>query len=83
MWPTVGTGAAIDGHLEAVGEAGCALIEMVAMDMWQAYIGSVREHTEALIAFDKFHVGQHLGAAVHQVHRSENRELRQQGDDRW
>ena len=34
------------------------------MDMWQAYIGSVREHTEALIAFDKFHVAQHLGAAV-------------------
>ena len=33
------------------------------MDMWQAYVGSVREHTEALIAFDKFHVAQHLGAA--------------------
>ena len=52
------------------------------MDMWQAYIGSVQEHTEALIAFDKFHVAQHLGAAVDQVRRSENRELRQQGDDR-
>jgi len=74
--------AAIDGYFEAVGEAGCALIEMVAMDMWQAYIGSVQEHTEALIAFDKFHVAQHLGAAVDQVRRSENRELRQQGDDR-
>ena len=74
--------AAIDGYFQAVGEEGCALIEMVAMDMWQAYIGSVQEHTEALIAFDKFHVAQHLGAAVDQVRRSENRELRQQGDDR-
>ncbi len=39
--------AAIDGYFEAVGEEGCALIEMVAMDMWQAYIGSVQEHTWA------------------------------------
>ncbi len=42
----------------------------------------MREHTEALIAFDKFHVAQHLGAAVDKVRRSENRALRQQGDDR-
>ena len=76
------TRAALDGYFEAVGEAGCGRIEMVAMDMWPAYIGSVREHTEALIAFDRFHVAQHLGAAVDQVRRSENRALRQQGDDR-
>ncbi len=60
----------------------CGRIQMVAMDMWPAYIGSVREHTEALIAFDRFHVAQHLGAAVDRVRRSENRALRQQGDDR-
>ena len=52
------------------------------MDMWPAYIGSVHDHTEAPIAFDKFHIAQHLGAAVDQVRRSENRALRQQGDDR-
>ena len=53
------------------------------MDMWQAYIGSVREHTEALIAFDKFHVAQPSGrgGSIRSA-RSENRELRQQGDDR-
>ena len=53
--------AALDGYFDAVGEAGCGRIQMVAMDMWPAYIRSVREHTEALIAFDKFHVAQHLG----------------------
>ena len=74
--------AALDGYFDAVGEAGCAQIEMVAMDMWPAYIGSVHDHTEAPIAFDKFHIAQHLGAAVDQVRRSENRALRQQGDDR-
>ena len=41
------------------------------MDMWPAYIRSVREHTEVLIAFDKFHVAQHLGTAVGKVRRSE------------
>ncbi len=76
------TRAALDGYFEAVGEAGCGRIQMVAMDMWPAYIGSVREHTEALVSFDRFHVAQHLGAAVDQVRRSENRALRQQGDDR-
>ena len=45
-------------------------------------IGSVRDHTEALIAFDKLPVAQHLGAAVDQVRPSENRALRQHGDDR-
>ena len=43
-------GAALDGYVDAVGEAGCEHIEMVAMDMWPAYIRSVREHTDALIA---------------------------------
>ena len=64
------------------GAAGRAQIEMVAMDMWPAYIGSVHDHTEAPIAFDTFHIAQHLSAAVDQVRRSENRALRQQGDDR-
>ena len=73
---------ALDGYFDAAGDAGCGRTQMVAMDMWPAYIGSVREHTEALIACDRFHVPQHLGPAVDQVRRSENRILRQQGDDR-
>ena len=31
--------AAIDGYFEAVGEEGCTLIEMVAMDMWRPTSG--------------------------------------------
>ena len=75
-------GTALDGYFDGVGEADCGRIQMVAMDMWPAYIRSVREHTEVLIAFDKFHVAQQPGAAVDKVRRSENRALRQQGDDR-
>ena len=44
--------ASLDGYFDALGEAGCAQIAMVAMDMWPAYLRSVREHTQALIAFD-------------------------------
>jgi len=48
------SGAALDGYFDPVGAAGWTEIQMVAMDMWPAYIGTVREHTEALIGFDKF-----------------------------
>ena len=57
------SGAALDGYFEAVGEAGCGQVRLVAMDIRPAYIGSVRAHAEAVIALDKFHVAQHLGAA--------------------
>ena len=76
-----GRAAALDGYFDAVGDAGCKRIQMVAMDMWPAYIRSVREHTEALIAFDKFHVAQHRGRRSTRFRRSENRALQQQGDD--
>jgi transposase len=60
-------------------------IEAVAMDMWDAYINSVRAHVaeaDDKIVFDKFHVAQHLGEAVDQVRRKENKILKARGDDR-
>ena len=60
-------------------------IAAVAMDMWDPYIASVREHVEGAdekIVFDKFHVAQHLGDAVDQVRRRENKTLKAAGDDR-
>jgi transposase len=60
-------------------------IEAVAMDMWDPYIASVRNHVpeaDGKIVFDKFHVAQHLGDAVDQVRRKENRILKAAGDDR-
>ena len=41
-----------------------------------------RPHRGAHCLLDTFHIAQHLGATVDQVRRSENRALRQQGDDR-
>jgi transposase len=60
-------------------------IEVVAMDMWDPCVNSVRNHVEKAddkIVFDKFHIAQHLGTAVDKVRRRENRALRASGDDR-
>jgi len=54
-------------------------------NMWKPYIDSTIEHVPdgaAKIAFDKFHVAQHLGDAVDRVRRGEHKQLRASGDDR-
>jgi transposase len=60
-------------------------VQSVTMDMWGPYIESTREHipdAETKIAFDKFHVAQHLGGAVDKVRRQEHRLLLSAGDER-
>ncbi len=55
------------------------------MDMWAPYISSTREHVpdaDRKIVFDKFHIALHLGRAVDEVRRAENRELVSRGDHR-
>ncbi len=68
-----------------LGPRGCARLESIAMDMWAPYISSTREHVpdaDRRIVFDKFHIAQHLGRAVDEVRRAENRELVREGDGR-
>jgi transposase len=60
-------------------------IEAVAMDMWDPYVESVRQHlteAEKKIVFDKFHIAQHLGDAVDRVRRREHKQLKTEGDER-
>jgi transposase len=59
-------------------------VESIAMDMWAAYIASVGSKIPKAshkIAYDKFHVAQHLNQAVDQVRRQENKALREHGDE--
>jgi transposase len=75
----------LDAFYTELGEPACAGLEAVVMDMWAPYIASTRQHVpeaDAKIVFDKFHVAKHLGEAVDQVRRQENRELRAEGDER-
>lgn len=58
-------------------------IAIVAMDMHQPYVRATREFlpdAENKIAFDKFHVAQHLGEGVDRVRRAEHRELMAKDD---
>jgi len=75
----------LDAFYAGLGPEACAGLEAVVMDMWAPYIAATREHVpgaESKIVFDKFHVAKHLGEAVDQVRRQENRELRAEGDER-
>jgi len=75
----------LDGFWGTLTEEQKAGIEAVAMDMWDPYIDSVREHLEEAekkIVFDKFHIAKHLGEAVDQVRRKEHKTLKAEGDDR-
>jgi transposase len=77
--------SSLDGFWKTLTEEQITNIESVAMDMWDPYTHSVREHVpeaDGKIVFDKFHVAQHLGDAVDKVRRKENKTLKARGDDR-
>jgi transposase len=77
--------SSLEGFWETLTAEQVSGIEAVAMDMWDPYMDSVREHVpeaEGKIVFDKFHIAKHLGHAVDQVRRKENKTLRAAGDDR-
>ncbi len=58
-------------------------VEAVAMDMWPAFLSSASEHVpDAAVVHDRFHISKHLGEAVDQVRRSENKALMAEGDGR-
>ena len=76
--------SSLDGFWATLTPEQIGAVEAVAMDMWNPYIASVREHlpeADGKIVFDKFHIAQHLGGAVDKVRRKENKILRAAGDD--
>jgi len=75
VWAAKGRGAdALAGLFEHLGEAGCAAIESVTMDMAGGYKKAVREYLpHARIVFDRFHVQRLASDAVDAVRRSEVR----------
>jgi transposase len=77
--------ASLDGFWSTLSVPQLASIETVAMDMWEPYEQSVLANVadaETKIVYDKFHVAAHLGKAVDQVRRAENKALRAIGDKR-
>jgi transposase len=77
--------SSLDGFWKSITAEQLASIEGVAMDMWDPYENSVRQHVpdaDKKIVYDKFHVAKHLGEAVDRVRRAENKLLRAAGDER-
>src|SRR5580704_6228602 len=54
------------------------------MDMWNPFMASTQDHVpqaEFKIVFDRYHIMQHMNAAVDQVRRREHRRLQKVEDD--
>lgn len=55
-------------------------VQAVAMDMWPAYLGAVRETLpKASVVHDKFHVVKYLNESVDQVRKREHRAMSAEG----
>ena len=75
----------LDGFWSTITAEQRASIEAVALDMWDPYLASLRDHlpeAEKKIVFDKFHIAKHLGEAVDRVRRREHKALKAEGDER-
>ena len=58
-------------------------LEVIAMDMWEAYFIALRKHLpgwEAKTVIDRYHLMVRIGRALDQVRAKEHRELKQVGD---
>ena len=74
--------ASLTAFYAGLGPTGCARLEVIAMDMWGAYISATHRvvpEADRKIVFDKFHVARLLGRAVDAVRRTEQRALQAQG----
>jgi transposase len=77
--------SSLDGFWTTISSEQRDSIQAVAMDMWDPYVDSVRNHVseaDKKIVFDKFHIAQHLGEAVDRVRRREHKQLKAEGDER-
>ena len=75
----------LDGFFDAHEPDVKASVQSIAMDMWEPYILSAREHipdADSKIAFDKFHVAKYLGEAVNSIRLQENKTLTKNDDER-
>jgi transposase len=74
--------SSLDGYYRSLSPQQRHGIRAVAMDMWEPYLRSTREHVpdaDSKIVFDRYHVMSHMGQAVDAVRKQEQRALRAEG----
>jgi transposase len=76
--------ASLDTYYQSLTLRQLAGIQAVAMDMWEPFISSTREHVPhagGKIVFDRFHIMKHMTEAVDGVRKAEHRRLLAEGDE--
>lgn len=83
VWAADGrSGKTLDAFFDELGPIRTKLLEVVSMDMSQAYISSVENRApHAQIVFDRFHVQALVNKALDETRREEWRLLRDIGDE--
>jgi len=75
----------LDGYFATVSKKARERIEAIAVDIWDPFLASIREHVpeaEEKIVFDRYHLMTHMVKAVDEVRKDEHRELKRVGDER-
>ncbi|MQA93011.1 MAG: ISL3 family transposase, partial [Gemmatimonas sp.] len=70
--------ASLDGYFEQFTDEQLEQIQAVAMDMWEPFATSTREHLtdpDSKIVFDRYHLMGYLTTAVDTVRKTENKAL--------
>ena len=62
------------------GKEKCKRVEAICMDLWSAYLNSVRIYCKkAVVVFDKFHIYSYLNTAIDKVRRNEQNKADEEG----
>lgn len=76
------TQRAVSGFFRRWGREMCKRVVAVCMDLWSAFLNSVRIHCRrAAVVFDKFHVYGYLSKAIDEVRRTEQNRADKEGKD--
>ena len=61
----------LDQFFKELGKRKSKKITVAVIDMWDPYIKSIKENTNAEIVFDKFHISKKINEAVDQIRKKE------------
>jgi transposase len=74
----------LDSYFNLLSEKARQKIETIAVDIWDPYLASIREHVpqwEEKVVFDRYHLMAHMIKAVDEVRKVEHRALKKVGDE--
>ena len=61
----------LDQFFKELGKEKCMKITVAVIDMWDPYIASIKENTNAEIVFDKFHVAKKINEVIDTIRKKE------------